>query len=193
MRPCRVGLLVLDCPGMLNRLRCLALATAMVGSACSFQEVKRPDVVRPELVIPARATDVVTGPSQAPGGVDVSYQVNMPYPANALMTSINAALPLEQWRPLEKRLLDATAETIHSAGWTTAVVEKASGDRILHAWDGEWLDRDGNLVAYSLRYDSPWVLNEALVTHPTNSALRVVATWLPASTVAALKRASLSR
>lgn len=174
---------------MLNRVRHLALVFAIVASACSAQSTTRPRVARPELVVPSNAIDVVTGSSQAPGGIEVRYHVDMTYPADELLARIRASLPSEDWRPLSSQWMDATAKTSHATGWTTAIMATSSGDQLLLNWDGEWLDREGNFVRYSLRYDSPWVLTEPQAEHPANADLKVVAIWLPANTAAALQRA----
>jgi hypothetical protein len=145
----------------------------------------------PELVVPQGATNVVKVQPRPDGGAELHYRLERAFPADDVLTEIRSAFPVDRWRPLTKQWLNPDTDTSHVTGWYSTVIQTNNAETVVHNWNGEWLDRDGNLVMYSLHYESPFVLSEAVATlkHPDNSALSATALWIPARVAKAMRGA----
>jgi hypothetical protein len=141
----------------------------------------------PELMVPQGATDVKAQP-RGDGGVELHYRLEQSFPAESLLTNIHSALPLDRWRPLTKEWLNPNADTSNATGWTNAAITVKNTEKIVHSWNGEWLDSNDNLVMYFLRYESRYVLSEAALQRPDNFDLSVTALWIPTSAARAMRQ-----
>ena len=166
--------------------RVLIVAAVALLPACS-QETGTTDGTPAALVVPPDASGVsrTAGPR---GRIAVQYELNEPYPANRVITMIEAALPDDNWTPQALQWLNPTLPTGNAKGWQRSLAEANGKTSNIDVWAGEWCDSTGNLMTYSLVYESPAESGQPARVEPTNSRLKVVALWAPFAEVALVRR-----
>jgi hypothetical protein len=142
-----------------------------------------------ELIVADGATDV-RSQERPDGAVELLYRANQPYPAVGLLASIHAAVPRERWQPLTDDWLNPGNPSSHKTGWGSFIDGTKSPNTLVHRWNGQWKDRDGNIVVYALDYNSAYNAALPLFSQlPGNSRLEVSAMWVPTSTAKAIQDA----
>jgi hypothetical protein len=148
-----------------------------------------PLVLPPELIIEKGAADVRTQ-KRADGGVELSYRAVEQFPAESLLSELKGALPTERWRPLTENWLNPGLPSGNSRGWTSFADGTKKPPKLVHVWSAAWQDSQGNLVEYSVTYESRERPVENWSAPPDDSTAIVTASWLPAAAVEELRRAA---
>jgi hypothetical protein len=160
------------------------LAGLLVLSACGTEASQRTDTFRPELVVLGGATDVRRDAS-VDGRNELTYQIDVAYPADAAIMRLRAELA-DGWKPLTEDWLNPGTPSGNVLGWSAFADGTRSPRTIASVWSSAWTDPAGDLVLYSLRYDSAFTRNAAGVT-PDNSTLAVNAVFMPADMVGTMR------
>ena len=125
---------------------------------------------------------------QGNGTHELTYQFSEVYPAESVLTRIRAALPPDRWQPLTADWLNPDNPSSNSRGWADFIDGTRTPNTFVHIWVGAWKDGAGNLVQYSLRYESSLPSGEIFREKPDNDALKVTALFFPATVVAATRK-----
>jgi hypothetical protein len=94
------------------------------------------------LIVSQAGTDVQFMKCQ--GSDQVSYSVDTPYPATAVLREISDRLTKNGWKSLS-----------HSGGWEQFVDGTKKPQRMVHQWIAEWENPNEDVVQYALRYEYP--------------------------------------
>jgi hypothetical protein len=177
----------------------IVLLTCISLGCKSTESRQAPPKLPPELVVATGARDIVSG-ARPDGAIELTNRLDEPFPAENLLRQVRAAFPADQWHPLAKDWLNPEIPTSHSRGWTDFQDGTKHPETWVHAWSADWRDSKGNMVLYSLRYDSkppyvearrPIIVSDpALLAPPDNSDLRVSAAWFPVEVVNRLRKAA---
>lgn len=130
------------------------------------------------LVVPPDATNV-RRETKPDGTAGVTYAVQEEFPADALLGRIRAALTTPDWQPLPNDWLNPDLASSHTRGWTDFDEGRRTPPTHVHQWSAQWRDSKGNVVSYSLRYDSKIQPAGVDVSRPDNSNVSVTALWVP--------------
>jgi len=85
----------------------------------------------------------------------LSYQVQIEYPANGVVSYISDQLQGMGWRPLEEDYWNPGLPASQVRGWTHFVDATVHPPATVDAWAGQWQNHTGDLVWYDLRYSYP--------------------------------------
>ena len=89
---------------------------------------------------------------RAYGSVGISYRVHEPYPAKQTLAQIRERLSTLGCKELKEDWLNPGMSSSFVTGWS----EFAEGDtippRFVWQWAGDWVDKQGAVIGYSLRY-----------------------------------------
>jgi hypothetical protein len=119
--------------------------------------------------------------------VEVAYSVATPYPAGRFICELENAVAHDRWHGLREDFMNPGLPTSLIRGWNDIVNGLKKPETHVHGWSSEWLNDEGELLSYWLRYEYPEGAKPALGT------LQVQAVRWPAKVVPALvgeKRAS---
>jgi hypothetical protein len=97
--------------------------------------------------------------------VSIGYEVDLPFPAGALLDAVNRALG-EHWPPLNDLWLNPGVPSSHVTGWTYFPDGR-------HYWSGQWRSADDRMVEYVLQYQSATPGDGHTLSQPDNARLRV--------------------
>jgi hypothetical protein len=120
----------------------------------------------------AQAGDWSPGRSEAliqlPGAEDVSYDVykgrerlmyslTAEYPATEILDEIRSRLRTQGWKPLEDNYFMTGVPTSHVTGWEQCEETGTEQDVqvMVHAWSADWINAQGDVVLYGLKYSYP--------------------------------------
>lgn len=129
------------------------------------------------LLLYPKASNVSSGRN----GNDLTYHVNVKYPASDFIGWISNRLQELGWEPLKEDFLNPGLPTSQVRGWLEFVDERKKPE-LIHQWIGDWKDSSGNIVRYALRYRKPGYGTSDLTD------LEVIASYDSASTVRKLQR-----
>ena len=163
----------------------IVLVTLAVLGACRGVQDRRE---RPaELVVDDGATGL-RHIERGNGTHELTYQLREVCPAESVLTRIRAALPPDRWQALTADWLNPDNPSSHSRGWANFVDGRRQPNTFVFNWVGAWKNGSGNLVEYTLRYDSSLPLGEIFPEKPDNDALKVSAFFFPANVVAVTRK-----
>src|SRR5689334_21087697 len=100
------------------------------------------------------------------GTHELTYQLRQLHPAESVLTRIQAALPPDRWQPLTEDWLNPGNASAVPRNWSHFIDGTKTPNNVVHVWFGEWKDGGGNLVEYSLRYDSALPPGEIFLEKP---------------------------
>ena len=106
----------------------------------------------------------------------VSYDVNTPYPALAVIAEIRGKLENAGWKPLPRESISAINPSSLRVGWRTHVNATPPPATQSFVWNAQWRNRAGDVVAFILMYLSKTLSPEGQTPKPDNDALRVSGT-----------------
>jgi tetratricopeptide (TPR) repeat protein len=108
------------------------------------------------------------------GSVGISYRVHEPYPAKQSLADIRERLSKFGWKELKEDWLNPGMSSSFVTGWS----EFAEGDtippRFVWQWASDWVDKQGAVIGYSLRY-------MPLTRNGERDTLSVSGTWYGAA------------
>ncbi|HKW02959.1 MAG TPA: hypothetical protein VJN96_24250 [Vicinamibacterales bacterium] len=171
-----------------SRFGRVALVSAVLLTGCGRHDVP-PQSVPPDLIVYAGARDVRT--AQRPGQIEVSYEVDQPFPATGLIATIDASLRGAGWQALQTDPLNPGNPSSQVVGWSSFVDERQKPNRTVHAWMSSWRSASGDLATYSFRYESPVTTADGFaVSSPSTSTMKVVGIHHSAKAASALIESS---
>lgn len=123
-----------------------------VSVACSGQTSLATQTIGPGLIVLHGASHVRTRQN----GVSVLYDVDARYPASDVIQEMNTSLTGAGWSPLEYDVLDPKIRNSFDRGFTEYSDPSGGSGNATEKlqWNGQWRDRDGNVVVYVLRFDA---------------------------------------
>jgi len=89
------------------------------------------------------------------GTDQLSYQVQIEYPASSVVSYISDQLQGMGWRPLQEDFWNPGLPSSHLRGWTHFEDATVHPPATVDAWAGQWQNKSGDLVWYDLRYSYP--------------------------------------
>ncbi len=108
---------------------------------------------------------------------EVSYDVDVAYPASPFLCELTHHLDDRHWLGLREDALNPGLESSLVRGWTDFEDASERPDTHVHSWGAQWRNQDGELLTYVLRYEYPEN------TKPQLSTMSVSALIWPASFV----------
>jgi hypothetical protein len=113
----------------------------------------------------------------------LSYQIEVEYPASSIVSYISAQLKEKGWRPLQEDYWNPGLPSSHVRGWTQFVDATVHPEATVDAWVAQWENETGDLVWYYLAYRYPpgdrhtLAVNAGLI--PANIAKKMTKTPQP--------------
>jgi hypothetical protein len=172
--------------GMNRRSRILILF-ALVGG-CSPSSL-RSDVPKP-VFVPTAARELRVANGVAPGQVDISYVVQAKYPAAEIRDGMARALRDGGYQLLDHDFLNPSRKLENPRDWSSYVDGTGRRETCVRELVEDWQTPHGDVVRYSLRYDSSCEAGPAAHrVEPTPEALRVSVGVIPAESARAAREA----
>jgi len=138
-----------------------------------------PSRARPEftdsLIVPPRAREVQYGKYH--GADQVSYKIEIDYPADEILSLIATTLKSKGWQPLEEDFLNPGLPSSHVAGWDEFGDLTTHPETTVRQWLAQWENATHDIVWYALRYTYP------TGQPPDLHTLQVFASYVPADIV----------
>ncbi|MEO8481248.1 MAG: hypothetical protein ABI634_03510 [Acidobacteriota bacterium] len=122
------------------------------------------------------------------GGHELSYRLQVAYPAEEVLRKIHESIAAMPATPLEHEFLNPGLATGVRRGWSTFIDGSRTPSTRVTAWVGEWQTTGSDVVIYSLRYDSAVGPSRAGDERPDNDDLLVSASFIPAAAAAAVRK-----
>jgi hypothetical protein len=168
--------------------RALVVGTLAAASGCA-ETSHTGDRAKPpgELIVYDTASQVHRV-SRPDGRYELTYELHMEYPAEAVVARIRATLPPDTWHPLTSDWLNPGNPSGYSHGWSDILDGTQAPSTRVDVWNAEWRDAAGNLVIYSLRYVSELSGADRRRGGPDNAQLKVTARFVPADVVIAMRK-----
>jgi hypothetical protein len=132
-------------------------------------------------LIPLKGAATVRFDKGAYDSLAVAYGLNEKYPARDVLSQIAGRLKKLGWEPLKEDWLNPGLPSSHVRGWAEYVDGTVKPERQVHAWQAEWKNGAGDVVAYSFQYSYPRNGKADL------QSLWVNGSWYAASAVAKMK------
>jgi hypothetical protein len=104
----------------------------------------------PALIVLPGAADVHCGPFE--GSVQVTYHLAVPYPAKSTLADLQAKLRTLGWLPLAEDFLNPGLPSSMLRGWYAFLDGTVEPERTIHQWMADWVDLDGQVLRFALRY-----------------------------------------
>jgi len=152
-------------------------------AACNRQP---PDLSRlpRELTVVEGASNVRVGTNRD-GSPELYYTVNgAPFPAVGTTSLIHSHLEGLGWSRMTRDWLNPDSP-LHWE-FVSFIDGSKKPEKRVHRWFGEWTNGNGDVVLYILTYES--AMSEALLPPPDNERLLVIATFVPAPAVQAMRQ-----
>jgi hypothetical protein len=146
------------------------------------------DIPKP-VFVPQGARELRVGQGVATGQVDVSYLVEAKYPAPDLREALARTLRASGYQVLDHDFLDPGTRIDGPRDWASYVDATLRPATCVRELVEDWQNLQGDVVRYSLRYDSPCEAGPVRRMMPTNETLRVTAAVIPAETARATREA----
>jgi hypothetical protein len=89
------------------------------------------------------------------GTDQLSYQIEVEYPASSIVSCISAQLKEKGWRPLQEDYWNPGLPSSQVRGWTQFFNPTARPEATVDQWAAQWENAAGDVVWYSLRYVYP--------------------------------------
>lgn len=116
-----------------------------------------------------------------------------PYPADDFLASARARLASRGWKELQTDWLNPTIPSSHARGWTSFLDTRTRPSMGVHQWSADWQNRPGDVVLYSLRYQSPVSDARHEVPPPAGDDLEVTEMLIPATMARAMRDDAVRR
>lgn len=123
------------------------------------------------------------------GAAGVNFAITEPYPAKRFLGQVNLRMKTLGWTPLEMDWMNPTIPSSHKRGWQSFIDARKPERKAVHQWMGQWRNKTGEIVSYSLSYNSEAPADEfARIPDPSNSELDVNAELIPATIAAKIQK-----
>jgi hypothetical protein len=114
------------------------------------------------------------------GRQQVIYSTESEYPAEDVLSFINAELENRGWKPLPQDFLNPDIPSSHQRGWTFFEDHTQKPWTGVYAWTADWESGSHDIVMYTLRYVSP--------DNSTRNLKNLQALFFPGEIAAKMKR-----
>jgi hypothetical protein len=123
------------------------------------------------------------------GRQQLTYTVDIEYPAEPTIAFISVELQKRNWEPLREDFLNPGTPSSQVRGWTQFEDQATEPRATVRAWGTDWEDAAHNITTYSLHYRYPMSGHD-----PADARmLHVVALYFPAAVAEKLKHATNPR
>jgi len=161
---------------------CLALVLAIVEAPPSIYAEDPVTVRAPALIQLTGAKDISYDVFK--GRERLTYSIPEEYPAPKSLNQIHSRLRALGWTPFDDNYFMPGEPTSHVTGWQifedTGIENKERV--IVHAWSADWMNEQGDIVLYGLKYSYP------KDGQPDLSLLQVFAVYFPRLVAEALRQ-----
>ncbi len=172
----------------------LSTAIIIASLGCHSVSESPPRYSRALIVLP-NAREVKFGKYN--GSDQLSYTVEVEYPASEQISTISKKLAENGWKPLREDWLNPGLKSSHTRGWTDFEDVSRRRDLRVFQWLAQWDDKAGDVVAYAYQYRDQ--LGPArhrsryfLRKEPGSHKLRVMAVYFPAKLAEKIKKGAHS-
>lgn len=138
-----------------NKLRLLFLFILLILSLSEMSGAndQDPAAYSDALVVASGAEDVRY--MKYEGTDQISYRLQVDYPAHNVIETISQSLKDKGWEPLKEDFLNPGLPSSHVRGWTNFTDATRSPERRVHQWLAQWENDQQDIVCYGLRYEYP--------------------------------------
>jgi hypothetical protein len=171
---CRPMLLIIRPTGRLLHVE-LLICTLVALTACTQPSETEQQPADSEFFVPRHAENIKRAEQRGTRGV--SYVTAEPYPASQFLCELTTHLEEHGWRGLRGQAVDPGSPSSLVAGWHHFIDGSRQPEARVHGWMAEWLNQQGDLLFYALRYEYP---HDSV---PALSMMNVVASRIPADLV----------
>lgn len=171
--------------GRNNRTWVYALLCAVAACRSSAQ----PGAVPTAVFVPPAARQLRVTDGAAPGQRDVVYLIEEKYPAPRIREGLGRTLRDSGYQILDHDFLDPSGKPEPPRDWGSYVDAATRPETCVRELIEDWQNGRGDVVRYSLRYDSPCDSGRASRTEPTTDTVKVAVGVIPAETARALRDA----
>jgi hypothetical protein len=141
---------------------------------------------------PPGARELRVSDGVAPGQVDVVYVAEEKYPAPEIREGLTNTLRDSGYQLLDHDFLDPSVKLEVPRDWGSYIDGPTRRETCVRELVEDWQNSQGDIVRYSLRYDSPCEAGPVRRAEPTTATLKVTVAMIPAA-VARAAREALSR
>ena len=159
-----------------------AVAVTTVLASCASQSTDPHSLPDGLIVLAGASKTRITDRNSA-----VSYELQVPYPAQDVIDSFARQLTQKGWKALETDMVNPSLPTSASAGWGSYLDGTKHPETNVYQWIGQWQDSQGKVAWYTLRYES--VIRNEPVRRPEDS-LHLIAKVLSPEEVKLLRSMS---
>jgi hypothetical protein len=124
--------------------------------ACTDQRkssAETPKGFAPSLIVLPGANEVKFEKSN--GADQVSYKLQVDYPAESVLEVIRSRLAKQGWKTLQEDFLNPGLPSSHVRGWTDLEDWSKEPKTHVHQWLAQWQNNSGDIVLYTLQYRYP--------------------------------------
>jgi hypothetical protein len=121
------------------------------------------------------------------GRYELSYRLQVEYPAESVIASIRAAVAPDRWQPLERDWLNPE-QARRPSDWRDSTDGTKNPNTMVHVWTAQWRDLPGSVLVYSLSYESAVQVPQSRTSVPDNNTLRVRGLFFPAPVVEEMRK-----
>jgi len=111
------------------------------------------------------------------GTDQLSYQIEVDYPASNVVSCIMGQLKEKEWRPLQEDYWNPGLPSSRVQGWSQFVDATVHPEATVDQWAGQWENDAGDIVFYFLLYKYPPGDRHTLTVHagfvPANIAKKM--------------------
>jgi hypothetical protein len=166
---------------MKSRLYMVILLAVMAGCGRASFPADVPEAV----FVPSGARELRVSDGAAPDQVDVAYVAEEKYPAPQVRQGLARALRDSGYQLLDHDFLDPDEKVEVPRKWGSYIDDTGRREICVREVVEDWQNAQGDVVRYSLRYDSP--CDAGLRRQPTTTTLRVTVGMIPAAAVRAAR------
>jgi len=163
-------------------LACLAISLFLCTSSWFQQSGHAAERLPDFFVVVSGATEVQHSIFQ--GKDQITYRLQVPYPAADVLRTINTRLNQTGWQPLKEDWLNPGLPTSHVRGWFYFEDLTTKPSTSVRGWNGDWKNSAHDVLTYTLEYRCPGDLCSS--TRDLRD-LRVVAIHIPADLAEQIK------
>lgn len=165
--------------------RCMMIILLAVMAGCG--RTSTPADVPNAVFVPSHARDLRVRDGVAPGQIDVAYIAEEKYPAPQVRQGLARALRDSAYQPLDHDFLDPSERLEVPREWGSYTQDTRGREICVREVVEDWQNAQGDIVRYSLRYDSPCEAGPVRRAEPTTTTLRVTVGMIPVAAVRAAR------
>jgi len=159
------------------------LLSVVIFFGCQTKSSQNPKDYSDSLVLLPTAANIYYG--KVNNTDQVWYTLKADYPATAVINELQKKIDDKGWSTLKEDYLNPGLPTSAVRGWTKFEDVSKQPNTVVHSWNSDWQNKNGDVLRYHLNYRYP------INSQPDMTSLTVVAIYVPSEIAKAIRQASL--